>query len=169
MKLNITQIIKLAVIFALMTQISHASYVFRVIARGDSVLINTVSSYIFAVALELAIYIFTMKGKKQVALFFALISTSINLLYYFYEPSLSREFIGMLVISPIIPMTIWFYSDLIKEDNLSEVMIEQPEIQPPREIQVVEDESGNKSVKMPVGRPSKKLLAQREQLLKTTK
>lgn len=165
MKITITQLIKVAVIFALMTQISHASYVFRVIARGDSTIINTVSSYIFAIALELAIYIFTMKGKKQVALFFAIISTSINLLYYFYEPTLSREFIGMLVISPIIPMTIWFYSDLIKEDDLVDIMVTQDEIPQQRDIQVIEKEDGTKQVKLPVGRPTKEMQRKKQELL----
>jgi hypothetical protein len=64
--------------------------------------------------LEMSIFIFTMYSRSKTATMFAVISTMINLLYYWYKPGFTLEFIGMIIISPVIPLTIWNYSELIK-------------------------------------------------------
>jgi len=178
MKITTNQLIKVAVISALFTQISHASYLFYKVSHEENDLVNLIFSYIFAISLELSIYIFTMKGKKKVATFFATISVMVNLLYYFYAMGFTQQFLGMVVISLIVPITIWFYSDLIQEENL----VEEPDfdnlpvIDFPLEFQVKEgtikeptiviDENGNKKIKRPVGKPSKKNRELEKTLLK---
>jgi hypothetical protein len=108
-------IIRFVIICALLTQISHASHVFYLIGeQGD---FAQFMSWVFAISLETSIYVFTMYGKRNTALFFGCISWAINLLYYWQQPALSQAFVAMNVISPIIPITIFFYSELIKNER----------------------------------------------------
>jgi len=108
-------IIRFVIICALLTQISHAAHVFYLIGeQGD---FANFMSWVFAISLETSIYVFTMYGKRNTALFFGCISWAINLLYYWQQPALSQAFVAMNVISPIIPITIFFYSELIKNEK----------------------------------------------------
>jgi hypothetical protein len=65
-----------------------------------------------------------MEAKIKTAVFFAIISTMINILYYWIQVGFSLEFWSMVVISPIIPITIYYYSELIK-DTSKDPKIEQ--------------------------------------------
>ena len=107
-------LIRLAIIAALFTQISHAAYTFNKLSHDNTTLYDTICSYIFAFSLELSIYIFTIFGKKLVASFFCIISILINILYYWYKMEWNFNFVGSMVISIIIPITIWFYADLLQ-------------------------------------------------------
>lgn len=105
-------LVNLVVLMALATQVSHAAWLFNDIGKeGDSTL--PWMGWVFALSLEASIFVFTLYDRKRVATFFAVVSTLINLLYYWITVSLSHRFFAMLVISPIIPTTIWCYSDLI--------------------------------------------------------
>jgi hypothetical protein len=72
---------------------------------------------VFAFSLESSILIFTLLGKRNTAIFFGLISWLINLLYYWVEMGMTQKFVAMNIISLIIPVTIFFYSELIKTDK----------------------------------------------------
>jgi hypothetical protein len=72
---------------------------------------------VFAFSLESSILIFTLLGKRNTAIFFGLISWLINLLYYWVEIGMTQKFVAMNIISLIIPVTIFFYSELIKTDK----------------------------------------------------
>lgn len=108
-------LVNIVIILALITQITHAAWVFGEISRNKTEWYDIVLSYIFAISLELSIFIFTIYSKKKVATFFAIISTFLNLLYYWFQIAFSFNFVAMLVISPIIPVTIWYYSELLDE------------------------------------------------------
>lgn len=108
-------IIRFVIICALLTQISHAAHVFYLIGeQGD---FANFMSWVFAISLETSIYVFTMYGKRNTALFFGCISWAINILYYWQQPAITQAFVAMNVISPIIPITIFFYSELIKNEK----------------------------------------------------
>jgi len=107
-------LINIAIVLALLTQVSHATYVFNAIAQNTNSTFTQIISWVFALSLETSIFIFTMFSRKKTATMFAVISTLINILYYWYSPEWSLEFVGMLIISPIIPLTIWNYSELVK-------------------------------------------------------
>ena len=108
-------LIRITIIAALLTQVSHAAEVFYLLSKQG--VFDKIMSWVFAISLELSIYIFTLFGKKRIAIFFGVISCLINLLVYWFEVGFSQEFVGMLIISPIIPITIYFYSELINEEN----------------------------------------------------
>jgi hypothetical protein len=110
-------LINIVIVLALLTQVSHASYVFNVISQTPDETFTKIISWVFAISLETSIFIFTMYSRSKTATMFAFISTLINLLYYWYSPGFNLEFVAMLIISPIIPLTIWNYSELIKSIN----------------------------------------------------
>lgn len=107
-------LINIVIVLALLTQVSHAAYVFNAVAQNTNSTFTQIISWVFAISLETSIFIFTMYSRTKTATMFAVISTLINILYYWYTPEWSLEFVGMLIISPIIPLTIWNYSELIK-------------------------------------------------------
>jgi hypothetical protein len=138
------KLIRFVIVLALITQFSHAAWVFGNISQTKAAILDEVMNYIFAISLELSIFIFTIKGKLKIATFFAVISTLINLLYYWFKIGFSLEFCSMLVISPIIPTTIYFYSDLIISTNIVKDQQSQLNTTP-------------EPIKRPVGRPRKQL------------
>lgn len=113
--MNKQLLIRITIIAALLTQVSHAAEVFYLLSKQG--VFDKVMSWVFAISLELSIFIFTIFGKKKIAIFFGVISCLINLLVYWFEFGWSQNFIGMLIISPIIPITIYFYSELINKEN----------------------------------------------------
>jgi hypothetical protein len=136
------RLIRFVIILALITQVSHAAWVFGNISQTKGEMLDQLMNYIFAISLELSIFIFTIKEKTKTATFFAIVSTLINLLYYWFKVGFSLEFCSMLVISPIIPTTIYFYSDLVT--GLSNIKSTK---------QLVQDNF--MKIKRPVGRPRK--------------
>jgi hypothetical protein len=108
-------LIKVTILFALLTQISHASYIYYTLSNGG--LFEQIMSWVFAVSLETSIFIFTMAGRRNTAIFFGLISWSINILSYWFEIGFTQKFVAMNVVSVIIPITIFFYSELIKNEK----------------------------------------------------
>lgn len=113
-----TRIIRVTIICALLTQINHAASLFYLLS--DQSTFSFIMSWIFAVSLESSIYIFTMFGKRNTAMFFGLVSWSVNILHYWFEIGLTQKFMAMNIISPIIPITIYFYSELIREEREQE-------------------------------------------------
>lgn len=111
---NMKTLINIVIVLALLTQVSHAAYVFNAIGQESNSTFTQIISWVFAISLETSIFIFTMYSRAKTATMFAIISTLINLLYYWYSPQWTLQFVGMLIISPIIPLTIWNYSELIK-------------------------------------------------------
>jgi hypothetical protein len=116
LKIDKKTIIRFTIICALLTQISHAASLFFLIG-GEDTTFAIVMSWIFAVSLESSIYIFTMYGKRNTAIFFGLISWAINILYYWFEVGFTQKFVAMNIISPIIPITIYYYSELIQQEK----------------------------------------------------
>jgi hypothetical protein len=108
-------LIRITILFALITQISHAAYIYYTLSNGG--LFEQIMSWVFAVSLETSIFIFTMAGKRNTAIFFGLISWSVNILSYWFEIGFTQKFVAMNVVSIIIPITIFFYSELIKSDK----------------------------------------------------
>jgi len=114
------KIIIVTICFALLTQITHASDVFYNISRQTT--LDYLISWVFAFSLESSILIFTLLGKRNTAIFFGLVSWLINLLYYWIAIGFTQKFVAMNIISLIIPITIVYYSELIKTDKRKKLM-----------------------------------------------
>jgi len=114
-------LIKISLISALLTQISHAAFVFARISHEDNEILKQFLSYVFAISLELSIYIFTMKGKRNSAIAFGIISALVNVFYYWYEVSTSLNFLSSVVVSLIVPTIIYVYSDVVEDEQKKKV------------------------------------------------
>ena len=108
-------LIRITIICALLTQINHAAHVFYILSTPN--IYSLIMSWVFAVSLEASVYLFTMYGRKNTALFFGIVSWSLNILYYWFDVGFTQEFVAMNIISPIIPITIYFYSELIQKEK----------------------------------------------------
>jgi len=119
--LSTGNLIKISLISALLTQISHASFVFARISHEENEMIKHFFSYIFAISLELSIYIFTMKGKRNSAIAFGTISALVNIFYYWYSVDTSLNFLSSVVVSLIVPTIIYVYSDVVEDEQKKKV------------------------------------------------
>ena len=115
MDLNKKHIIRFMIVGALLTQISHAQEVYFLISNKSD--LQYYVSWLFAFSLEGSILLFTLYGKKNQALFFSVVSCLINLISYWFSVGWTQQFVAMVLISPIIPITIFHYSELIKDDE----------------------------------------------------
>lgn len=120
--LTIGNLIKISLISALLTQISHAAFVFSRISHEENGMLKQFLSYVFAISLELSIYIFTMKGKRNSAIAFGIISALVNVFYYWYPVStVSLNFLSSIVVSLIVPTIIYVYSDVVEDEQKKKV------------------------------------------------
>jgi len=108
-------LIRITIICALLTQISHAAHVFYILSVPSTYAF--IMSWVFAISLETSVYLFTMYGRRNTAIFFSVVSWSLNILYYWFEVGFTQQFVAMNIISPIIPITIYFYSELIQKER----------------------------------------------------
>jgi hypothetical protein len=108
-------LIRITIICALLTQINHAAHVFYILSVPSTYAF--IMSWVFAVSLETSVYLFTMYGRRNTAIFFSIVSWSLNILYYWFEVGFTQQFVAMNIISPIIPITIYFYSELIQKER----------------------------------------------------
>jgi hypothetical protein len=120
MNIDKKTVIRITIICALLTQISHAASLFYLISEDESYF-SLIMSWIFAISLESSIYLFTMYGRRNVAVFFGIVSWSINILYYWHDIGFTQKFVAMNIISPIIPITIYFYSELIQQEKKARI------------------------------------------------
>lgn len=114
-------LIKISLISALLTQISHAAFVFARISHEENGMLKQFLSYVFAISLELSIYIFTMKGKRNSAIAFGIISALVNVFYYWYSVDTSLNFLSSIVVSLIVPTIIYVYSDVVEDEQKKKV------------------------------------------------
>lgn len=114
-------LIKISLISALLTQISHAAFVFERISHEENEMLKQFLSYVFAISLELSIYIFTMKGKRNSAIAFGIISALVNVFYYWYDVDISLNFLSSIVVSLIVPTIIYVYSDVVEDEQKKKV------------------------------------------------
>jgi hypothetical protein len=113
--MNKRTLIRITIICALLTQINHAAHVFYILSPPSTY--SLIMSWVFAISLEASVYLFTMYGRKNTAIFFGIVSWSLNILYYWFGVGFTQEFVAMNIISPIIPITIYFYSELIQREK----------------------------------------------------
>ena len=72
---------------------------------------------IFALAIDASLIFYTLRGRKDIARVFAVAMFLINLLYYWPLLGWSSQFFGGVLISFLLPLSIYHYSEEIKEDK----------------------------------------------------
>lgn len=117
-------------LLALIAQTPHAADVFRLIVRGEG-LLASLHSYSFAIALELAVFLFVVRNKRRESYIFAGVSIAMNLSYYHLHKVnlLSISVLPALLVSIALPVAIALYSHAVANDkDLREEIALQEEI-----------------------------------------
>ena len=108
--------ILVVLVIALCAQIPHAADVFRLIA-GHGGILPSVHSYLFAVALELAVLLFVVQHRHIESYIFAVVSVAMNLSYYHLTgiDLLSVVALPAWLVSVALPVAIARYSHAVAE------------------------------------------------------
>jgi hypothetical protein len=114
----------LTLVCVLVAQIIHTMYIFeqiRVVDLGfhlfdrDIVILNWTHALIFAVAIEAAILMFILNGKRLPSKIYAVGSFATNILYYGTWSLAIPQLIATIIASAMLAGSIWFFSDLFAE------------------------------------------------------
>ena len=82
---------------------------------------------LFAVVIDMAILFYTVRGRKDIALYAAGAMVMINSYYYYQHLGISFEFAFGVFLALIIPTSVYFYSEEIKDedDSQDKILIRQ--------------------------------------------
>lgn len=114
----------LTLVFVLVAQIVHTMYIFERIRVADMsfqfdgwhiTAFNWTHALIFAVAIEAAILMFILNGKRLPSKIYAVASFATNILYYGTWTLAIPELIATIIASSMLAGSIWFFSDLFAE------------------------------------------------------
>lgn len=114
----------IALIFIILGQMLHTAYLFETVRRADLTIslanenwsgLNWAHAIICAFAIEAAILMFILHGKKLVGQFYALASFASNLLYYNHWEASIDMIATSVLISAMLSGSIWFFSELLTE------------------------------------------------------
>lgn len=104
---------------ALLAQLPHAAEVFM-LAGDTHGWWGAVHGFAYAVALELAVLLFVVQGRKRESYGFALVSVLVNLAYYAERASLlSTSSLRAWLISLALPIAIALYSHALADEDAS--------------------------------------------------
>lgn len=114
----------LTLVFVLIAQIIHTMYIFehiRVVDLGFNFggsrvnLFNWAHAFIFSVAIESAILMFILSGKRLPSKIYAIASFATNILYYGTWQLSIPDILASIIASGMLAGSIWFFSDLFAE------------------------------------------------------
>ena len=114
----------LTLVFVLVAQIVHTMYIFERIRVADLsfnlgewkiTALNWTHALIFAVAIESAILMFILNGKRLPSKIYAVASFATNILYYGTWKLGIPEMVASVIASSMLAGSIWFFSDLFAE------------------------------------------------------
>lgn len=114
----------LTLVFVLIAQVVHTMYIFETIRVADLSLtiadnkitaFNWLHAFIFALAIEGAILMFILNGKRLPSKIYAIASFITNILYYGTWKRDVPEIVATVIASSMLAGSIWFFSDLFAE------------------------------------------------------
>lgn len=83
-------------------------------------------SILFSIVIDMAIIFYTVRGRRDIAMYAAVAMVTINAYYYYQHLGVTFEFIFGCFLSLIIPISVYFYSEEIKDaddpDNDKEII-----------------------------------------------
>lgn len=116
--LRSNEAVLLALIFALLTQLSHSIIAYASLAKEKALWFNYLFGVMFSLALSLSILLFTLRGRKRLAVFYLLVEMFINIIYYrLYELENTYVLFSTIFLALIIPVTIFSYSHEVFTDE----------------------------------------------------
>ncbi len=114
----------IAVLCVLIGQILHTAYLFETlriadlsfsIGAYDFKVLNWLHGVICAAAIEAAMLMFLINGKKSASKIYALASFAVNILYYQAWENSIPQMVASTLVSAMLSGSIWFFSDLFAD------------------------------------------------------
>jgi hypothetical protein len=114
----------MTLLFVLIAQVVHTMYIFEQIRVADLSFViggekinalNWTHALIFAVAIESAILMFILNGKRLPSKIYAVASLCTNILYYGTWTLTVPNMVASIIASAMLAGSIWFFSDLFAE------------------------------------------------------
>ena len=114
-------------ILSVVVQSFHSYTAFYNTSSLHGSLWGVAQAILFAVVIDMAILFYTVRGRKDIALYAAGAMVLINAYYYYQHLGVSFEFVFGVFLSLIIPVSVYFYSEEIHDDDETEkdVLIRQ--------------------------------------------
>ena len=105
-------------IASVMVQLPHSYHVFESLSKIPGFW-GILQAVLFAVVIDLALLFYTLRNRRDISLFFAAVMVLINGIYYFDMIGFSARFAAAVIISFVIPVSVYFYSEEIKEEEIT--------------------------------------------------
>ncbi len=105
-------------IASVLVQLPHSYHVFASLSKIPGVW-GIVQAALFSIVIDMALIFYTLRNRRDISLFFAAIMVLINGIYYFDMIGFSARFAAAVIISFVIPVSVYFYSEEIKEEELT--------------------------------------------------
>lgn len=124
-------------VIALLAQMPHAEAVFYTHGQSHDWL-GRIASIAAAIALELAVLVFVVRGSIRASWGFALFSVAINLVYYYRADATLADLAPTLLLSAGLPIAIALYSHEVAEPITPAQHVMQPPLQAPKPLHIVQ-------------------------------
>lgn len=132
-KLKSNEFAVIVAVLSVLVQSFHSYYAFYNVSSLKGTGWGVAQAVLFAIVFDMAILFYTVRNKKDVVLGAAFFLVLINAYYYYQHLGFTFEFIFGCFLSVIIPVTQYYYSEEIREEE------ERDEINPYHYARVIED------------------------------
>lgn len=104
-------------ILSVVVQSFHSYTAFYNTSSLQGSLWGIAQAVLFAAVIDMAILFYTVRGRKDIALYAAAAMVMINAYYYYQHLGLSFQFAFGVFLALIIPVSVYFYSEEIKDED----------------------------------------------------
>lgn len=113
--------IALASFLSLFVMIFHSAWVYEALTHyTDWKWLSLLQAGAFAIAVDMAVLIFVLRGRKRLSMVFSILQIGMNLMYYYSHVESGFEWFTAMFISVVLPLAIAAFSHEIATDRLDD-------------------------------------------------
>lgn len=111
--------IAIASFLSLFVMIFHSAWVYEALTHyTDWKWLSLLQAGAFAIAVDMAVLIFVLRGRKRLSMVFSILQIGMNLMYYYSHVESGFEWFTAMFISVVLPLAIAAFSHEIATDRL---------------------------------------------------
>lgn len=116
-KLKSNEFALLVAILSVATQAPHTYFVMYSISNpGMYEILRVTQAVLAAIVIDMALLFYTVRNRKDIALVFAGMQIAVNFFYYYKNLGFTENLIAGIIMSIMLPVSVYYYSEEIKED-----------------------------------------------------
>lgn len=113
--------IAIASFLSLFVMIFHSAWVYEALTHyTDWKWLSLLQAGAFAIAVDMAVLIFVLRGRKRLSMVFSILQIGMNLMYYYSHVESDFEWFTAMFISVVLPLAIAAFSHEIATDRLDD-------------------------------------------------